>query len=119
MPKFVVYVIVGSVSAIIDLLALNILDGLITKQWIAVTIAFVAGFIFNLKAHSLFTFVSPLTRISGIRFTVIAAINYFLTLAIIEILTTFSFGLITAKLISLPIIAASGYSLGRHWAFKT
>lgn len=75
---------------------------------LAVTIAFVAGFVFNLKAHSLFTFLSPLTRISGIRITAVAAINYLLTLAIIETLTAFSLSLITAKLISLKIIAASG-----------
>jgi len=119
MPKFVVYVIVGVLSAIIDLLTLDTLIGINTKQWLAVSIAFVAGFVFNLKAHSVFTFVSPLTRISGIRFTAVAAINYLLTLAIIETLTAFSFSLITAKLVSLPIIAASGYLLGRHWAFKS
>ena len=118
MPKFVVYVIVGSASAIIDLLTLSILISINTKQWLAVTIALIAGFAFNLKAHSLFTFVSPLTRISGIRFTAVAAINYLLTLTIIETLTAFSFSLITAKLVSLPIIAGSGYLLGRHWAFK-
>ncbi len=44
-----VYVIVGSVSAIIDLLTLRILLGLNTPQWPAVTIAFIAGFVFNLK----------------------------------------------------------------------
>jgi putative flippase GtrA len=119
MPKFVVYVIVGLVSAIIDLLTLSILISLHTKQWLAVTFAFIAGFAFNLKAHSLFTFVSPLTRISGIRFTAVVAINYLLTLAIIETLTAFSFSLITAKLISLPIIAIFGYLMGRYWAFKS
>ena len=119
MAKFVIYVIVGSVSAIIDLLILSIFISLNTKQWLAITVAFIAGFAFNLKAHSLFTFVSPLTRISGIRFTAVAAINYLLTLAIIETLTASSFSLITAKLASLPIIAASGYLLGRLWAFKS
>ena len=119
MPKFVVYLIVGSVSAIIDLLTLSFLVSQHTKQWLTVTFAFIAGFAFNLKAHSLFTFVSPLTRISSIRFTAVAAINYLLTLAIIQILTAFSFSLITAKLISLPIIAIFGYFLGKHWAFKS
>jgi putative flippase GtrA len=119
MRKFMVYVIVGSVSAIIDILTLSILLDLNTPQWSAVTIAFFAGFVFNLKAHALFTFVSPLTRKSALRFTAVVAVNYLLTLAIIETLSTFSFNIITAKVVSLPIIAASGYLLGRHWAFKS
>ena len=52
MRKFMVYVMVGSVSAIIDLLTLGILLDLNTPQWPAVTIAFIAGFVFNLKSHA-------------------------------------------------------------------
>ena len=118
MRKFMVYVVVGSVSAIIDLLTLRILLGLNTPQWPAVTAAFIAGFVFNLKSHALFTFVSPLTRKSALRFTSVVGVNYLLTLAIIETLSNFSFTIITAKVISLPVIAISGYLLGRHWAFK-
>ena len=118
MRKFMVYVIVGSVSAIIDLLTLKILLGLNTPQWSAVTIAFIAGFLFNLKSHALFTFVSPLTRKSALRFTAVVGVNYLLTLAIIEALTNFSLTITTAKLVSLPIVAVSGYKLGKLWAFK-
>ena len=118
MRKFMVYVMVGSVSAIIDLLTLRILLDLNTPQWPAVTIAFIAGFVFNLKSHALFTFVSPLTRKSALRFTAVVCVNYLLTLAIIETLSNFSFTIITAKVISLPVVAVSGYLLGRHWAFK-
>ena len=119
MPKFVVYVIVGSLSAIIDLIALNILIRLNTTQWLAVTVAFFSGFVFNVKAHALFTFASPLTSKSALKFTAVVAINYLLTLLIIEVLTAFPFSLMTAKVVSLPIIAVSGYLLGRHWAFKS
>jgi putative flippase GtrA len=113
-----VYVMVGSVSAIIDLLTLGILLDLNTPQWPAVTIAFIAGFVFNLKSHALFTFVSALTKKSALRFTSVVGVNYLLTLAIIEALSNFSFTIITAKVISLPVIAISGYLLGRYWAFK-
>ena len=118
MRKLMVYVIVGSVSAIIDLLTLRILLGLNTPQLPAVTIAFIAGFVFNLKSHALFTFVSALTKKSALRFTSVVGVNYLLTLAIIEALSNFSFTIITAKVISLPVIAISGYLLGRYWAFK-
>jgi putative flippase GtrA len=118
MPKFLVYVIVGSLSAIVDLTALNILISLDTTQWLAVTVAFIGGFLFNVKAHAIFTFASPLTSKSALKFTSVVAINYLLTLLIIETLTALSFSLMAAKVLSLPIIAVSGYSLGRHWAFK-
>ena len=62
MPKFVLYVIAGSLSDIIDLLTLNTLFGINTNQWLEVTIAFAVGFVINLNAHSVFAFVSPLTR---------------------------------------------------------
>ena len=113
-----VYVIVGSLSAIIDLTILNILISLDTTQSLAVTVAFIAGFLFNVKAHALFTFGSPLTSKSALKFTAVVAINYLLTLLIIESLTALSCSLMTAKLVSLPIIAVSGFLLGRHWAFK-
>jgi putative flippase GtrA len=118
-PRFAVYVLVGAVSAAIDLLTLSILIEVGIKQWSAVTTAFAAGFIFNIKAHSVFTFNSQLNRKSGIRFTAVVAINYLLTLIVIETLTIFSVELFSAKLVSLPIIAVTGYLLGRHWAFKS
>jgi putative flippase GtrA len=68
MRKFMVLVIVGSVSAIIDLLTLKILLGLNAPQWPAVTISFIAGIVFNLKSHDLFTFVSSLTKKLALRY---------------------------------------------------
>lgn len=118
MPKFVVYVIVGLLSAIIDLTTLNMLISLDITQWLAVTVAFIAGFVFNVKAHAIFTFASPLTSKSALKFTAVVAVNYLLTLMIIESLTALSCSLMTAKVVSLPIIAVSGYLLGRYWAFK-
>ena len=119
MPRFAVYVLVGMVSAAIDLLTLSLLIEVGIKQLPAVTVAFAAGFIFNIKAHSVFTFNSQLNRKSGIRFTAVVAINYLLTLIVIETLAIFSLDLFNAKLVSLPIIAVSGFLLGRHWAFKS
>jgi len=118
MPKFVIYVLVGCVSATIDLISLWVLVGQITPQWLAVTLAFVAGFFFNAWAHALFTFEAPLTQQNGIRFTAVVGVNYLLTLLIIEVLTAFSLSLIAAKVVALPIIAASGFLLSKHWAFK-
>jgi putative flippase GtrA len=118
MPKFVVYVLVGCVSATIDLISLWLLIGLNTTQWLAVTLAFIAGFVFNTWAHFHFTFEASLTIHTGIRFITVVGINYLMTLLIIETLTALSLTLIAAKLISLPIIAASGFLLSKHWAFK-
>ena len=118
MPKFVVYVLVGCVSATIDLVSLWLLIGLKTPQWLAVTLAFIAGFVFNAWAHALFTFEALLTQQTGIRFTAVVGVNYLLTLLIIEVLTAFSLSLIAAKVVALPIIAASGFLLSKHWAFK-
>ena len=119
MSRFSVYVLVGAVSAGIDLLTLSALIAVGLKPLPALTIAFAAGYIFNIKAHSLYTFDSTLNRKSGIRFTAVVVMNYLLTLVIIETLTNFSVELFSAKLVSLPIIAVTGYLLGRHWAFKS
>lgn len=118
MQKFLVYLFVGSLSALIDVITLYILISLNTTQRLAVTIAFIAGFVFNINAHSIFTFANPLTRKSALKFTAVVAINYLLALLIIETLTALSSSLMAAKAVSLPFVAVSGYSLGRHWAFK-
>jgi putative flippase GtrA len=118
MPKFVVYVLVGCVSATIDLISLWVLIGLNTPQWLAVALAFIAGFVFNAWAHALFTFEASLNHQTGTRFAAVVGINYLLTLLIIETLTAFSLSLIAAKVLALPIIAASGFLLSKYWAFK-
>jgi|LauGreSuBDMM15SN_2_FD.fasta_scaffold04526_5 putative flippase GtrA len=118
MPKFVVYVLVGCVSSTIDLVSLWFLIGLNTPQWLAVTLAFMAGFVLNAWGHALFTFEAPLTKHTGTRFAAVVGINYLLTLLIIETLKAFSLSLIAAKVLALPIIAASGFLLSKYWAFK-
>jgi putative flippase GtrA len=118
MPKFVTYVLIGAISAAIDLLTLSLLIEAGIKQLPAISIAFAAGFIFNIKMHSVFTFNSHLNIKSSLRFTAVVAINCILTLIIIEALTTFSLDLFIAKVVSLPIIAVSGFLLGRQWAFR-
>jgi putative flippase GtrA len=118
MPKFVVYVLVGCVSATIDLISLWVLIELNAPQLLAVALAFIAGSVFNAWAHALFTFKALLTQQTGIRFTAVVGINYLLTLLIIETLTAFSLSLIAAKVVALPIIASSGFSLSKHWAYK-
>lgn len=118
MPKFLVYVLVGVVSATIDFLTLVLLIKMGLKQFLAVSIAYALGFIFNIKAHARFTFESPLNKKTGFRFTAVVVINYCLTLVIVETLTKFSIDLLIAKLVSLPIIAATGFLFGKYWAFK-
>jgi putative flippase GtrA len=54
----------------------------------------------------------------GSRFAAVVGVNYLLTLLIIETLTAFSLSLIAAKVVALPIIAATGFLLSKHWVFK-
>ena len=60
-----VYVLVGVVSATIDFLTLALLIKMGLKQFLAVSIAYALGFIFNIKAHARFTFESQLNKKTG------------------------------------------------------
>lgn len=117
--QFSRYVVVGGISAAVDVAALWALLQLAVPRALAVAIAMAAGMVVNYALHHRFTFRS--SRAVGARsvalYLAAVAGNYLLTLALIEIGVRFGLGVIAAKILSLPVIAATGFLFTRRFVF--
>ena len=109
---FIIFCLVGVVSAVVDLSVLYILNNIIVETLIiSVTLAFIAGLAANYILHTNIT--------NATKFLFVVAFNYLLTLAVIKFGVDFaSFGVIVSKIISLPIVAISGFILSKYWVYK-
>lgn len=117
---FIIFCLVGVVSAVVDLSVLYILNNIFVETLIiSVTLAFIAGLVANYILHTNITFRTKVSTINAIKFSIVVVLNYFLTLAVIKFCVDFaSFGVILSKVISLPIVAVSGFVLSKYWVYK-
>ncbi|HHQ4804307.1 GtrA family protein [Aeromonas veronii] len=117
---FIIFCLVGVVSAVVDLSVLYILNNIIVETLIiSVTLAFIAGLAANYILHTNITFRSKASTTNATKFLFVVAFNYLLTLAVIKFGVDFaSFGVIVSKIISLPIVAISGFILSKYWVYK-
>lgn len=118
--QFIKFIIVGGLSALIDLSVIYYLASLGFSDFISVTFGFIFGLLGNYFMHALYTFETRKLYIaSGMKFAIVVGINYVITLACISLLTnTLGINLIAAKIVSLPFIAINGYLLSKHWVFS-
>jgi putative flippase GtrA len=116
--QFLVYLVGGGLSALIDVGIMQLLIAHGVNFVIAVSVGFVVGLLVNYAFHSNLTFQTSATAFSFARYLCVVGINYALTLGCVS-LSIWLVGIaVIGKLISLPIIAINGYLLGKHWIFK-
>lgn len=117
--QFSRYVTVGGISAAIDVAVLWALLQLAVPRALAVAAAMAIGMAVNYTLHHRFTFRS--TRAVDARsialYLAAVGFNYLLTLALIEVGILFGLGVITAKILTLPIVAATGFLFTRRFVF--
>lgn len=110
----------GGLSAIADLGLLAALVAVGVVRVVATPVAFLGGALLNYTLHRRFTFQTrrPASGRELFRFGCVVGFNMLLTSAIVEGLTAGAgVALMTSKLISLPIIAVSGFVLARTFVF--
>lgn len=124
MPKwsgqFARYLLVGGLSAAIDVFVLWILLAAAMARAPAVAVAMVAGMVANYALHRVYTFRTrrALSAGSVTLYVSIVAVNYVLTLAIIEAGLHLGLSVIWGKIVSLPLIAVSGFLFTRRFVFR-
>lgn len=113
------YLAVGVISAGIDVLTLWLLLAAQVERVPAVALALLTGMVANYALHRVYTFRSeqPLRLRSVLRYSAIVAANYLLTLAIIEAGLRVGVGVMWGKILSLPVIAMTGFLLTRRFVF--
>lgn len=118
--QFIIYLTGGLMSALIDIFIMQVLIGYQVNKLISTSIGFCSGLLFNYVFHANMTFKSRSSIVILIRYFLVVAINYLITILLVYL--TYSFfqkNALIGKIISLPIVAIIGFFLGKHWIFKT
>lgn len=118
--NFLVYVLVGVVSAVSDICSLYVASKVLNWNLaLSVTIGFIVGLVVNYVLHSIITFKRKMEFVTFIKYLLVVAFNYILTLVLIQLLVSgLDLGLILSKIITLPVIAAVGYILSKAWIYQ-
>lgn len=117
--QFSRYVVVGVVSAAIDVGCLWWLLRIGSPTTFALTAAMAAGMLANFCLHRIYTFASrsPFRWSSVLGYLSVVGFNYALTLGVVELGARIGVDTLPAKIVSLPIVAVCGYFLTRRFVF--
>jgi len=118
--RFGRFILVGLLCAGVDTAVVWLLDRNGATTGLAVTLGFAAGFVLNFLLHARFTFSMARLELGQFaRFIAVTAINYLITLAVVEALHELAgLDVVVAKVISLVPVAINGYFLSKVWVFR-
>lgn len=118
--SFIIFCMVGGVSAVVDITSLFILSDYFNfKSILSVSLAFFLGLVVNYYLHTYLTFKTAANKSNLVKFLIVVGVNYTITIVLIEFLTSYvELGLIISKVITLPIIAISGFFLSKLWVYN-
>ena len=108
----------GVASALIDVGLMNALLRARLHYLLAASAGFGAALLFNYAYHAHVTFDAAPGGASLLRYLCVVAFNYGLTLACVSAGVALGTSPLAAKLLALPLVAASGFILGKRWIFK-
>jgi putative flippase GtrA len=112
------YLVVGGLSALIDIGGMQLLLMLGWAAWLAATVAYVAGVVFNYSAQSQLTFKSALSRQSLLRYLALLGINWAITLAFVLGAEALAFPPIWGKIASMPVIVVTSFFASKFWVYR-
>jgi putative flippase GtrA len=116
--QFAVFILVGGVSAFIDVGLMLGLMRIGVGYFLAAAMGFIASVALNYFLHATFTFGGAKTAHSAFRFASVVAMNLGLSLLFVELGQQLFSAPVFGKLISLPIVAVNGFLWSKHWVFK-
>lgn len=117
-PQWLLYLVGGVLSAVVDVGLLQLLLSGGCALVLATAGGFLAGLLLNFTFHARYTFGTLYSGATLARYLCVVAGNYLLTLACVGAADTLLHLAVLGKLASLPLVAASGFLLGKHWVFR-
>tara|TARA_R110000851_G_scaffold333320_1_gene512106 strand:+ start:4490 stop:4858 length:369 start_codon:yes stop_codon:yes gene_type:complete len=117
--QFSIYILVGIVSALIDVGLMQLLISFGLHHLIAASCGFFVGLIVNFLLHSRITFKEDYSHSMLARYITVVLANYVLVLIVIQIFNSWLSMPIVGKLFSLPLVALNGFFLSKYWIYKT
>jgi putative flippase GtrA len=116
--QFIVYIMVGISSAVVDVGLMKLLTMSGVHYLLAANVGFVAGLGANFLMHSRLTFKAKYSHGALARYISVVLINYAITMLCINISHNWLEMPVLGKVISLPIISLNGFLLSKHWVYK-
>jgi putative flippase GtrA len=116
--QFLMYVAVGLLSALIDIGAMQALMYAGVHYGLATSAGFALGLGVNYRSQAKFTFKAARSHRSAFRYGVLVLANYVLTLVFVVAAEHWLASALVGKVVSLPVIAVSGFLWSRFWVFK-
>lgn len=117
--KFFIYILVGVVTAAIDVGLMQFLFFIGIHYLISTTVGFAAGLFVNFLLHTRVTFGVPYSHTSLARYIAVVAANCILTLLAVEIFHSWTGTPLLGKVLSLPLVALNGFLLSKYWIYRT
>lgn len=116
--QFGVFVTGGLICALADvgLMQLLLLSGVTATA--AASAGFAAGLLVNYAFHSRVTFNASANPANFARYLCVVGVNYLMTIACVALGQAVFDNPLVGKIVSLPLVAANGYLLGKYWIFK-
>jgi putative flippase GtrA len=119
------YAFVGGLAFVVDAGTLWLCHGVFGLAiWLATTIAFAAAFVVNFGLNRVLTFAGDGARdgamhVQTVKFTILVAINFFVTQALMNGLTSKHLGVnyLLAKVLSTGFITLYNFYVYRNWVF--
>jgi putative flippase GtrA len=119
------YVFAGGTALTVELVTLWLCHGVFgLPVWLGTTLAYAAAFGVNFSLNRLLTFADHGARdgavhVQTVKFSILVAINYFVTLAVMNGLTSNSVNVnyLVAKVLSTGVITIYNFYVYRHWVF--
>lgn len=117
-PQFAVFVLGGLLCAALDVGLMKVLLWRGSSPLLATSGGFLAGLLLNYAFHARVTFSRLASNGSFARFLCVVAINYMITVALVNLALALGFPPLAGKIVSLPVVAVNGFLLSKHWIFK-
>jgi putative flippase GtrA len=116
--RVLIYLAGGVLSALTDIGLMQLLISAGMGVYVATSLGFFGGLLFNYAFHARVTFKSAPGLQSFVRYLCVVAVNYLLTLAFVAVSLALLDNALVGKILSLPVIAAIGFLLSKRWIYR-
>ena len=116
--QFAVFIAGGSLSALVDIGAMQLLLWRGSHYALAASAGFALGLLVNYAFHAKLTFRASGNAWSPLRYLCVVAVNYGITMACVALSAQLLGEPMPGKLLSLPLVAVNGFLLSKYWIFR-
>jgi putative flippase GtrA len=116
--QLVLYLLIGALCAALDVGLLYAMLVRAVNTTVAISIAFVVALLVNYFAHSAFTFTTRPSPRSWVRYLIVVALNYLLTIGLVSMSASLLLSIWPGKIVALAAVAVVGFVLSKKWIYQ-